>query len=896
MNDDIPFGLWLKQRRIALNLARKELAQLMGYSVETIAKIESGERRPTIHVAELLAEHLRIPPGERSTFISFATAAWQGLGLAPGLPVHVGLTTSERAPSQLHHYPNNLPAQLNPFIGRESEVRTVGSLARRVGVRLLTLVGAPGIGKTRLALQSATHLLEEFEHGVYFITLAPIADPHLIVPTIGRTLGLREAVGGTMLDSLKDYLGPKRMLVVLDNFEHLLSGAPVVAELLEAAEGLKMLVTSRAALRLYGEYEFPVPPLSLPGLENPPSIQGLAEYEAIALFLERALAARSDFRLDGNNASAVTEICRRLDGLPLPIELAAARVRFESPQGILEQMEQAKSTLDVLVAYPFNLPERHLTLRNAIAWSYNLLDANEQKLFRAASVFAGGCTAEGAAAVSGVVDVADTSEVLSSLAAKSLLFIEEADGEPRFGMLETIHEYGLERVSEEGEAEAALRQHAYYYLDLAERADQHLRGPDQDVWLNRLEKEHNNLRTALRWAEESGEWETGLRIAIALRQFWDIRGYLSEGRKHLEKMLAKLQSNDQRSVIYAKGLQAIAMLAIRQADFGWARTPLEESLNIFRLLSQSENEDLRIVGQWGVAESLSQLGIVDFHLGNYLLARSHYEESLSIRRNLGDAPGAARTLNNLGLMAIAQGEYILARSLFEESLATRRELGDKRGTAMTLTNLANTYYYLGDYISAYPLYGEALIIRRELGDKLGIAMSRSNLGSVAYAQGDYARARSLYEEALQTSSEVGDKDAMAISLHNLASVEYKLGDAKEARRLFGHTLDIAQQIGDKKRLASCIAGFALVAGMHGDAERAATLFGAAESLLDFIGAVPDRLDRADYDSSMAALQDQIDTDVWNAAYEKGKALTMEQAITFALEQPTESSGPSAGGS
>ncbi|HSH78927.1 MAG TPA: adenylate/guanylate cyclase domain-containing protein, partial [Herpetosiphonaceae bacterium] len=433
--------------------------------------------------------------------------------------------------------PNNLPVQSTPLIGREQAVAALRDLLLRPGVRLVTLTGPGGTGKTRLGLQVAADLLDHFEHGVYFVNLAPISDPALVASAIAQPVAVREHGGKPLLESLKDYLRDKHLLLLLDNFEQVTAAAPLVADLLAAAPRLSVLVTSREVLHLYGEHDVAVLPLTLPDPGHPMPLERLTQYEAVRLFIERAQAARSDFAVTNENAPAVAEICYRLDGLPLAIELAAARIRLLPPQAMLQRLT---SRLRLLIGGARNLPERQQTLRGAIAWSYDLLEQDEQTLFRRLAVFVGGFGLDAVEAVCNVpgdLDV-DVLDAVESLVGKSLLREAAAADEPRLGMLETIREYALERLDQGGEADETRRRHAAYFLQVAEEAEPQLAGRQQIAWLNRLELEHDNLRAALRWAIDCGDAATALRLVGSLSRFWHDRGYAGEGRQWLAQALA----------------------------------------------------------------------------------------------------------------------------------------------------------------------------------------------------------------------------------------------------------------------------------------------------------------------------------------------------------------------
>jgi predicted ATPase len=629
--------------------------------------------------------------------------------------------------------PTNLPAQPTPLLGRERELKDVCGLLLRDEVRLLTLTGAGGTGKTRLALQVAADLLEAFPSGVFLVPLAPIREPERVVPSIARTLGHREGGSRSLQDTLVEHLKDERVLLVLDNFEQLRAGSAVLSELLAACSGLNLLVTSRAPLRLSGEHLYSVPPLLLPDREHLPDPRLLAEFEAVALFIARAKAARPDFALTSDNAAAVAEICHRLDGLPLPIELAAARTMLLSPQAMLDRLGQR---LHLLTGGARDLPARQRTLRSTIDWSYGLLVKEEQTLLARLAVFVGGRTLSAAQAVCNANhDLGpDLLDELSVLVENNLLRQEsQADGEPRISMLETIHEYALERLRESGELPELRRRHAEYFLALAEEAEPELGGPNQVVWLDCLEREHENLRAALAWAIDSAPSQLGLRLTGALRIFWRVRGHLSEGRRWLEAALAR--ADDESSGPRAKALYGASVLALRQGDHGPAKA-------------------------WA-------------------------QESLALCRELGDSAGAGRALQMLGSVAVGERNYDEANRLFEESEALCRRIGDKSMLATTILDLGDVALNKADYERATALLEESLALFRELEDKDGSAIALYNLGSAALSEGRGERAVGLLSEGLALFGELGYKEGIAYCLEALAAATASEGSVVEAARLLG---------------------------------------------------------------------------------------------------------------
>ena len=694
---------------------------------------------------------------------------------------------SEKPARQAELRPANIPMQRTGFVGREKEVAAARELLLRQDVSLVTVTGPGGIGKTRLAVEVASGLVERFPSGIHFVPLSPLRDAALLASAIVQTLGIREAGGQSPLEILKKNLHDSLsapMLFVLDNFEHLIQAAPTVADLLAAAPNLKILVTSRAALHVYGEHEFPVPPLALPDARSLPSVEVLSEYPAVALFVQRARAVKPDFELNRENALAVAEICSRLDGLPLAIELAAARVKVLSLSAIGTRLA---SRLQLLTGGSRDLPQRQQTLRAAIDWSYDLLNAAEQKLFRRLSVFVGGCTLEGVEAVCDTkadLDL-DLLDGMASLVDKSLLQqVEQENGESRFVMLETIREYAREKLEASLEEAPTRRAHAAYFLVLAEEEAADRGGAVGVEWLDRFGLEHNNFRAALEWLVSSGDADWGLRLGTALFRFWETREYLAEGRDSLDKLL-KLPAAAAPTKARARALFAGGVLANVQGDYTSGKPLLRESMDIARQLNDKQ----------GVAVSLNALAVLALNQGDLALAHSLSEDTLLAWREVGDLKAVARSLSNLANVVKLQGDYDRARSLYAECHSIFEGLRDRTGVAWSLNSQGDAARDQGDSAATLVLYEHSLAIFRELGDPWGIAGTLADLGNLAREQRDFPRAHSLYAESLKVFQGLDHKRGVARLLECFACSAAAQMQAERSLRLSGAAAALRQSIG-----------------------------------------------------------------------------------------------------
>jgi predicted ATPase/DNA-binding SARP family transcriptional activator len=773
----------------------------------------------------------------------------------------------------LEAFRHNLPLQLTRFIGREREMAQVKDLLATD--RLVTLTGAGGCGKTRLALQVAGDLVECVA-GVRLVELAPLADPTLVPQAVASALGVREDPGQALTAALAAALRHREFLLVLDNCEHLVEGcARLVEVLLQACPGLRVLATSRETLGIPGESCYRVPSLSLPDLRRIPPLERLAEYESVRLFLERAEKVMPGFRLTEANAPAVAQICARLNGIPLALELAAARVKAVSVEEIAARLDDRFS---LLTGGSRTAPPRHRTLRGLIDWSYDLLLDAERTLLRRLAVFSGGWSLEAAEGVctGDGIEGGEVLDLLTALVDKSMVQYEGREGEARYRLLETLRQYSQDRLLESKETEVVRGRHRDWYLGFAEQAEPGLWGPDQVEWFNRLEGDQDNLRAALAWSQaEDGSGEEGLRLVGALWELWDHRGYWREGRGWMERALARAAALG-RTAARAKALSGAGEMAWHQGDYTAGRSLLEESVAIWRELGEKR----------GLADALNHLGWVAGCEGSHAEQHSLQAESLAIWRELGDKWGIAESLLGLGNVAWGEGDCQAARVRYEESLMLCREAGKKRGVANALGNLANMAYSEGNFAVAHAFHEESLAIRRELGDRGGFASELHSLGDEALDQGDYGAARSHFEESLAIRKELGNRRGMAHAVRSLGRVACRQGDYGAARSLYQESLAIHRELGDKSGLARLLADFAGLAAGQRQAQRAARLLGAAEALCEAIDAGPPATSSTEDVGIKAEVCTELGEAVFAAAWAEGRAMTLEQAIAYAVRKET----------
>ena len=863
MHSPISFGPWVKNRRKALGLTQEALANVVGCAPETLRKIEADRRRPSEQLVELLAGALDISPSERQVFMFLARGNGEvARTIAPAFTVPTPIFAA-------------LPTPLTPLVGREHELHTIHEMLLQPDIRLMTLLGPAGTGKTRLALEAGRSLHQSFGDGVYWIPLAAINDPDLVVPTISRAFDLRETTVQSLVAKLTE-VRTAPTLLVLDNWEQVVAAAPLLADVLNACPWIKALVTSRVVLQVRGEHVYHVSPLQLPSLTNLPGVEALASVGAVKLFSERVRAIKPDWQLTPNNASVVARICVQLDGLPLALELAAARAKVLPMEALLERLGRR---LSFLTGGAHDLPERQQSLRATLQWSYDLLPPAEQQLFARLGVFVGGFTLHSVEAICDAdgklgLDVLDG---LTALVDNSLVYQLRDEGEPRFAMLETMRAYAVECLeaaprSIESSVDGLHARHAHYYLTLVEQAELELEGAHGLAWLNRLQYEHDNLRAALQWSLEGEHTSVALRLAAALFPFWQIRGYLHEGSSWLRAALA-LPDADHAAPskrLRIRALNGAGALAHVNDDHWVAVQCHEESVHLSRAI-----DDRSLL-----AQSLEHLAHALSEESELNRAAEHYQEAYELHLQLGNHRDIASAQGNLGYNTMVRGDFAAARTLLEESLATLRTLHDEQRMVWIISPLGRIAELQGDDMHARQLYEEGLQISRARGEKQRTVWTLWGLGRVALRSGNATEATHIFAESVVLSREIGSRGTEAASLYYAGRAAALRSDADTAWALLRDALQMSHTIDNLQQSILIIAAMGSVAFQEGDPIRAAHLWSAAEHVCLKLDAplLPIRL--LDFEASLAPARtyqgDAHFADAW-AEYQE---TTVEQAIAL----------------
>ncbi|MBS1519077.1 MAG: tetratricopeptide repeat protein [Bacteroidetes bacterium] len=761
--------------------------------------------------------------------------------------------------------PNNLPVQLTSFIGREKEMKNLKDYLKLN--RLVTLTSAGGSGKTRLALQTAADVIDNYENGVWFIDLAAVNDPLLLTATINEALCIKEESKITAAETLADFLKEKEILLVLDNCEQIIHACAELTErLLSLCPKLKIIATSRESLNCRGEKSYRIPPLTMPDPDLCNTPEELAKYESVRLFIERALAVNPVFRVNNENASVLAEVCSQLDGIPLAIELAAARIKILTVEKIFERLDDR---FRLLTGGKRTALPRQQTLRALIDWSYDLLTEEEKIFWSRLSVFSGGWTLEAAEDVCSdeMISKNEILDLLGNLTEKSVILYDESKN--RYMMLESIKQYGVEKLTDRN---GMFLRHLNYFLEVSEKSEPELRSKNAKFRLTIIAADQNNFTSAIDWSVENGITDKGAIIAATLGEFWSSAGLYSTGIRLINRIL---QSSDTLAKpLKRKLLYWIGVFKWSQGDYEQAKKYSEESLAISKGIGDKK----------GIDVALKSLSSIAYYQSDYEQACKYSEESLSISKEIGDKRGIAVSMNSLGNTFYYKGDYEQAKKYYKESLAFSKEAGDNKVIAVSLNNLAYIANHLGDYELARIYSEESRIYSKEIGDKNVIAVSLTNLGITASNQGDHDLAKKYYEESLAIRKEIGDKRGIAISMNSLGNVLYSQKDYEQAKKYYKESLIIYKAIGDKNGIADCMNNLGYVLSNQEDYVVAVKLFSASEKIRESTVSAFDKKDRTKKNETIAKLIKQLSEEEFSKFMEEGRNLTIEEAVAMIIEQ------------
>jgi len=866
MLTDLSFGEWLKRRCKSLGFTQEQLARQLNCSTIMLRKIEAEERRPSVQIIEQLARILNIPQSELGKFQSFARGNLSSFIKEP----------DENFPWQANAAlpRSNLPASVTSFIGREEELSLVREYVADANIRLITLIGPPGIGKTRLGLQVTRGSLSDFADGVFFVPLAPLENSSQITPAIFQALGYIESKNQFTIEQLVKGIGGKQMLIMLDNLEHLIEDSTsLISRLLSACPRLKILATSRESLRVPGEWIFPVPALDFPQETISNEIKDTSPFPSLTLFAERARAVSPGFSLNPENVQAVASICAHLDGVPLAIELIASRIRFMSPQRLLEQMdEQFILSADGRRA----VSARQKTLHNAIQWSYSLLPNEEKELLMRLSVFSGGFTMDAAEVIFADVSAKKSvSDLVGSLLDKSL--IQRSPDEQNmshFNMLMMIRDFALDQLRKAGKESVIRDKHLACFLGLAEQADEEIHGPDQITWMERIERNHNNFQTALDWSVTNQYTESAVRLLGALAWTWWIRCHYSELHGWLDR-IRTLPGVYDHPAPYAKLLNRVAAQCSEVSESRDARSMLDESRRIWLTLGAN--------GELGLADCLNWMALeISYSDGAMAKAMSLAKQSLTIYRKHDDIWGCAHSLFHVGDIDSRMNRSASSRPFFEQSFALFEKEGDDWGKSQVYQSLGRMYLDLGEYENARTCFEEKMKIDHSLQYISGIIGGLRDLGSLHFVQGLEEQAREHYEEILVVCRQHGMKPDH-YSLFRLALLTLHQNDISVASQRLIEMHEAVEGMDTISQARDMIWGFAAVAGSTNQPERAAKLMGAGQSILDRTGHQYPPFFRAIFDRHIQIAREQLGETRFETIVAESRALTLEQAIVYALE-------------